>query len=186
MCNLKFYCIPSIINYMPQVLSAPKPKQPSLPAYLDCFKLAPGESAKGRSWLSFLRSQKRKTFCWVGCKTKHSTEFWQKTCIVFGHLIKDVSLLSIVQWCFTITPPMVKIGQIGELLQPHVISIAPFCKTIMSFSAELNDNNGVILWFCFLKNFTGTTIEAYSPLFKCKYSAFKYSRQYPSIYKCSS
>jgi hypothetical protein len=45
-------------------------------------------------------------------------------------------------------------------------------KAIMSKYQELHDNNGIILWFCFLQHFAGTTtenlIEAYSQLSESK------------------
>jgi len=45
-------------------------------------------------------------------------------------------------------------------------------KTIMLRYQEVHDNDGIILWYCFLQHFSGTTIEnlieAYSQLYENK------------------
>jgi hypothetical protein len=52
-------------------------------------------------------------------------------------------------------------------------------KIIMSRFHELHDQDGVILWFCFLKRFAGTTcenlIEAYSQLSESKLQLSNFS-----------
>jgi len=57
-------------------------------------------------------------------------------------------------------------------------------KAIMSKYQELHDNDGVILWFCFLQHFLGTTttnlIEAYSQLSETKLqiTSFEFQQQH--------
>jgi hypothetical protein len=52
-------------------------------------------------------------------------------------------------------------------------------KAIMQRYEELHGNDGVILWFCFLKQFAGTTtenlIEAYSQLSESKLQLFNFN-----------